>query len=163
MSEQVISDGKYVTLTYRITDVQGEVLEHTDLPMGYVHGGRTELIGGMDQAIAGKRAGDTVEMVLTPEEGFGHHDPNLTITDDLENVPPEFRFVGAEVQMQNDAGDVKTFYVTRIENGQLTVDGNHPLAGKSLRVQVTIDEVRDPTKEELSQDAMSGAAPATLH
>ena len=163
MSDQLVTEGKYVTLIYSITDVQGNVLEQTDLPMGYVHGGRTELIGGMDKAIAGKRAGDKVEMELSPHEGFGPQDPDLTFSDDLENVPPEFRFVGAEVQMQNDAGDVKTFYVTRIENGRLTVDGNHPLAGKSLRVHVTIDEVREPTKEELSQDAMSAATQGALH
>jgi FKBP-type peptidyl-prolyl cis-trans isomerase SlyD len=65
--------------------------------------------------------------------------------------------------MQNDAGEVKTFYVTEIEDGQLTVDGNHPFAGRSLRVKVRIKEVRDPTQRELSRDGMTHAAPAGLH
>jgi FKBP-type peptidyl-prolyl cis-trans isomerase SlyD len=163
MSEQVISDGKYVTLTYSITDGGGNVLEQTDLPVGYVHGGRMELIGGMDEAIAGKRAGDEVEIEVSPRDGFGEHDPDLTFTDDIANVPPEFRRVGAEVPMRNDAGEVKTFYVTEIEDGRLTVDGNHPLAGKNLRVHVTIHEVRDATAEDMRQDGTSPAMPNTLH
>ena len=122
-----------MSLTYSMGDEDGNVLEQSDLPVSYIHGGSTELIGGMDQALAGKRVGDEVELHLAPEAGFGPHDPNLTFTDDLANVPPEFRLVGAEVQMQNDAGEIKTFYVTRIEDGRLTVDGNHPLAGKALQ------------------------------
>jgi len=163
MSEQIITDGKYVSLTYSIVDEHGSVLEQTDLPVGYIHGGHTELIGGMDHAISGKRAGDKIELVLAPDEGFGPHDPDLTFTDDIDNVPPQFRYVGAEVPMQNESGEVKTFYVTCIENGRLTVDGNHPLAGKALRVHVRIQEVRDPTREELSQDRLSGATSTTLH
>ncbi len=155
MTEQTVSPGKFVSLTYSITDEEGRVLEQTDLPVGYIHGGRMELIGGMDQAIAGKRAGEKVELRVPPEQGFGERDPNLVFTDDLENVPPQFRQVGAEVTMQNERGEVKTFYVTRIENGRLTVDGNHPLAGKHLRVQITIHEVRDPTPEDLRQDGLA--------
>jgi FKBP-type peptidyl-prolyl cis-trans isomerase SlyD len=163
MSDQVITDGKYVSLTYSITDERGNVLERTDLPVGYIHGGRMELIGGMDQAVAGRRAGDQVDIAVSPEQGFGEHDPDLTFTDHIANVPPQFRQVGAEVQMRNEAGEVKTFYVTRIEDDRLTVDGNHPLAGKHLRVHVTIHEVRDPTPEDMSQDGMSSATPQVLH
>jgi FKBP-type peptidyl-prolyl cis-trans isomerase SlyD len=163
MSEQVITDGKYVTLTYSITDGGGNVLEQTDLPVGYVHGGRMELIGGMDEAIAGKRAGDEVEIEVSPRDGFGEHDPDLTFTDDIANVPPQFRRLGAEVQMQNDIGEVKTFYVTEIEDGRLTVDGNHPLAGKHLRVHVTIHEVRDATAADMQQEGASPTMPSSLH
>lgn len=164
MADQTIRDGKLVSLTYSIADVTGSILEQADLPVTYIHGGQTELVGGMDAAISGKCAGDEVEMRLDPEQGFGPHDPNLTFTDDLENVPPEFRFVGAEVQMQNETGDVKAFYVTRIEDGKLTVDGNHPLAGKSLVVHVRIHEVRDPTHAELSAELGVGNLPGgSLH
>jgi FKBP-type peptidyl-prolyl cis-trans isomerase SlyD len=164
MSEQIIRPGKYVTLTYSIADNAGNILEQTDLPVGYIHGGNTELIGGMDEAVTGKRAGDRVELVLAPDQGFGHHDPSLTFTDDLENVPPEFRFVGAEVPMQSESGEAKTFFVTRIGEGTLTVDGNHPLAGKSLKVHVRIQEVRDPTQDEIAQDGGACAPPGrSLH
>lgn len=162
---QVVRPGKYVSLTYRITDASGTVLEQADLPVGYIHGGNSELIGGMDDAVVGAQAGDDVYLELRPGQGFGVHDPNLTFTEAVENVPPEFRFVGAEVPMQNESGDVRTFYVTRIESGKLTVDGNHPLAGKALKVHVEIQEVRDPTADELYEDgSRDGSLPGgTLH
>ncbi|MCU7937150.1 MAG: FKBP-type peptidyl-prolyl cis-trans isomerase [Candidatus Thiodiazotropha sp. (ex Dulcina madagascariensis)] len=156
MSEEIIKHGKFVSLTYSISDPEGHVLEQSDLPVSYIHGGETELIGGMDRAVAGKRQGDEVMLTLTPEEGFGEHDPTLTFTDDIDNVPPQFRQLGAEVQMQNDDGEVKSFFVTKIENGKLTVDGNHPLAGKTLMVKVRILEVRDATQEDAMQVDMPG-------
>jgi len=159
MKPQVVRPGKYVSLTYSIADERGDILEQTDIPLGYIHGGKTELLGGMDDAVAGKQAGDQVDLVVPPETGFGPHDPSLTFTDSLENVPPEFRFVGAEVPMQSESGDLRTFYVTRIESGRLTVDGNHPLAGRKLRVRVNIQEVRDPTQEEMAQDGAACSLP----
>jgi FKBP-type peptidyl-prolyl cis-trans isomerase SlyD len=158
-SDQVVRPGKYVSLTYSIADEAGNILEQTDLPVGYIHGGRTELIGGLDQAVSGKRAGEQLSLSLSAEQGFGPHDPDLTFTDDLDNVPSEFRRIGAEVQMQNDAGEVRTFYVTQVGERTLTVDGNHPLAGKPLKVHVRILEVRDPTPVERTQDG--GAAVPT--
>ena len=155
MSKQTIKTGKFVSLTYSISDPEGRILEQSDLPVNYIHGGETELIGGMDKAVAGRSPGDEVEMTIDPKDGFGEHDPDLTFTDDIENVPPQFRQLGAEVQMQNADGEVKSFYVTRIENGKLTVDGNHPLAGKTLTVRVKILEVRDATQE----DAMNIGVP----
>jgi FKBP-type peptidyl-prolyl cis-trans isomerase SlyD len=162
MTDQSVAPGKFVAVTYSMRDLDGNLLEQSELPVSYIQGGSTELIGGMDKALTGKRVGDEVEMTVPADAGFGAHDPALTFTDDLANVPPEFRRVGAEVQMQNDTGDVKTFYVTSIENGQLTVDGNHPLAGKPLQVRMTIQEVRDPTAEELVQDR-AGPPAAGLH
>lgn len=64
--------------------------------------------------------------------------------------------------MESDHGDVHTFYVTRIADGRLSVDGNHPLAGKHLIVHVRTTDVRDPTPEELQQDRVVAGAP-TLH
>lgn len=155
MAKEIVKPGKLVTLTYSIQDKEGKVLEQNDLPVSYVHGGATELIGGMDRAVLGRSEGDTVKLNLTPEQGFGAHDPDLTFTDDIDNVPPQFRHLGAEVQMQNEEGDVRTFHVTSIENGRLTVDGNHPLAGKHLTVRVQILEVRDPRPEDLNPNTGS--------
>ena len=157
MSAQVIKSGKFVSLTYSIADTDSNLLEQNDIPVNYVHGGDTELIGGMDRAVAGKAAGDKIEMTVPPEDGFGPHAPSLTFTDDVENVPPQFRRVGAEVQMQNEAGEAKAFQVTRIEEGKLTIDGNHPLAGKNLVVRVKILEVRDATMEDMAPSG-SGCA-----
>ncbi len=163
MPEEKIAPGKFVTLTYSISDGQGTVLEQNDLPVSYIHGGDTELIGGMDKAVAGKCAGDTVKMTIGPEDAFGPQDPALTFTDDIENVPEPFRRLGAEVQMQSESGEVKTFIVTRIEDGKLTVDGNHPLAGKTLDVTVKIVAVRDATKEDAMQIATGNRESPTLN
>jgi FKBP-type peptidyl-prolyl cis-trans isomerase SlyD len=156
MSKDIITAGKFVSLTYSISDTEGRVLEQSDLPVSYIHGGETELIGGMDAAVAGKSQGDEVTITLPPENGFGQRDPSLTFTDDIENVPLELRNVGAEVQMQNDSGEIRSFYVTRIENGRLTVDGNHPFAGRLLVIKVKILEVRDATVEDQKQVGLPG-------
>jgi len=150
-SKETIRPGKFVTLTYSIEDLDGNTLEQNDLPVSYIYGGDQELIGGMEKAVAGRSVGDEVKVTVPPQEGFGKHDPDLTFTDDLENVPERFRHVGAEVQMQNDRGEVKSFFVTKIENGKLTVDGNHPMAGKTVVVKVKILEVRDATDADRQQ------------
>lgn len=155
MSKEIIKRGKFVSLTYRIEDVDGNALEHNDLPVSYIHGGEQELIGDMDRSVAGKSAGDEVEVTVSPEDGFGPRDPDLSFTDDLENVPEQFRHIGAEVQMHNESGETKTFYVTDISEGKLTVDGNHPMAGKTLKVRVKILEVRDPTGEDPNEPSTS--------
>lgn len=151
MSEQRVTLNKFVTLTYRIVDTDGTVLEQNDIPVSYIHGGHSELFEKIERALEGKAAGDSVSVTLEPHEGFGEHDPNLTFTDDLENVPHEFRYLGAQVEMQNEVGDVRTFIVTRIEDGQLTVDCNHPFAGKTVRFEVDIQSVRDASPEELRE------------
>ncbi len=151
MTQQTIQPGKFVSLTYTIRDQNGEILEQNDIPVNYVHGGPQVLIGGMESAVANKSEGDIVELRVPPDKGFGDHDPNLTFIDDMDNVPLEFRHVGAEVQMQNEAGEIKTFRVSRIRNGKLTLDGNHPLAGKTLQVRVKIHEIRDATPLDYEQ------------
>lgn len=153
MAEQIVESGKYVSLTYVIEDANGDIVERHDAPLGFVYGSDTELIGGMDAAVAGKRVGDQVQVHVTPEQCFGERDPDLTFIDDLANVPEEFHRLGAEVPMENENGDVKSFYVTRIEGGQVTIDGNHPLAGRDLTVRVCITGIRDARPGE---ELMSG-------
>ena len=67
MAEDTIQKGKFVSLTYSITDEQGNVMEQSDLPVSYVFGGDTELIGGVDEAIAGKKTGDKVDVTVSPD------------------------------------------------------------------------------------------------
>ncbi len=159
MSKETIKTGKFVSLSYSISDIEGNTLEQNDMAVSYILGGEQELIGGMDRAMMGKSAGDTVEMTVPPEDGFGPWDPDLAFTDDLANVPQQFHQVGAEVQMQNESGETKTFYVTEIKDGKLTVDGNHPMAGKTLKVRVNIIEVRDAT----DADRQAQATPQLYH
>lgn len=145
-----IAKNKFVSLTYTITDETDEVVERIDLPVPLILGYNSQLIEQIETALIGKKTGDTVSVELSAEEGFGPHQPELMFTDDLQNVPEEFQRIGAEVQMQNDQGETKEFRVVSIENGKLTVDGNHPLAGKAITYNITITEVREPTPEEMA-------------
>ena len=149
MAARVEKD-KIVTITYRIVDEGGQVVEHNDVPVSYLHGGRSDLLEKIEQGLDGARAGDSVNIEVAPAEGFGEPDPDLTYTDSIENVPPEYRMVGAQAEFQNDRGEQKTFLVTKIENDQLTLDGNHPLAGKTVTFHVKVVQVRDATPQELA-------------
>jgi FKBP-type peptidyl-prolyl cis-trans isomerase SlyD len=150
MSGQFVAQDKVISFTYSIVDESGEIIEQSDLPISYVHGGKHDLFEKVEQALEGSVIGDTVEVKLTPEEGFGPHDPDLTYTDDIENVPAEFRRVGAEVEMMNDQGDTRKFTVSHIGDGKLTVDGNHPMAGKTIEFRIRVTDIRDATPEEVA-------------
>jgi FKBP-type peptidyl-prolyl cis-trans isomerase SlyD len=148
MSGPVISKHKVVAITYSIIDESGAILEQSDIPVYYVHGGPNDMFPDIEAALDGCTLGDSVEVVLPPEKAFGYHDPAMTFTDDIANVPPEFRRVGAEVEMQNDRGETRSFFVSKIEGDKLTVDGNHPFAGKTLTYAVTVADIRDASEEE---------------
>jgi FKBP-type peptidyl-prolyl cis-trans isomerase SlyD len=154
-----VSKHKVVAITYSIIDKTGVILEQSDIPVYYVHRGPNDMFPDVEDALDGCKLGESVEVVLPPEKAFGHHDPNLTFTDDIDNVPPQFRQVGAEVQMQNDSGQTRSFVVSKIEDNKLTVDGNHPFAGKTLTYAVTVADIRDATEEEKQK----GVARPVMH
>lgn len=157
MTDERIEADKVVQINYKILDQDGSVLELMDMPIDYMHGRDSGLFQQIEEALEGCTAGDRVSVTLAPEEAFGQPDPELVITDDLQNVPSEFQELGKEVDFQSDQGDVKTFTVTDISNGTLTVDGNHPLAGKTLTFVVEVTKVRDATPEELAEGTPAGA------
>jgi len=163
MTEARVAKNKAVFFKYLVLDEQGRTLEQSDLPIGYIHGAGSALLDKLERELEGHAAGEVVDVFVTPEEGFGEHDPNLTFTDDLENVPEELRYIGAEAQMQNEAGEVKTFIVTDISNGKLTVDGNHPFAGKNVIFRVTITDVRDASPAEIASGYPEGQTTPTVH
>lgn len=144
-----VQKNKVVTVTYVLRKQDGQIYEYNDMGVTYLHGTDGPLFPKIEAALEGRVAGDTVSVQLSPGEGFGPHDPNLTFTDDIDNVPPEFRRLGAEVDAQNESGETLHFVVTRIADGRLTVDANHPLAGQTVDFDVTVRDVRDATPEEL--------------
>ncbi len=115
------------------------------MPVAYLHGGKGGLLPGIEAALAG----DQVEVLLGPEETYGLRDESLVFTDDIDNVPPQYRYIGAEVEFQNEAGESKAFYVTRIEDGKLTVDGNPAPAGQAVTCMVNVVDVRDASADEI--------------
>ncbi len=155
----MVTKDKIVSLTYTLRDGQGEIFEHTDVPVSYLHGSGEPLFAKIESALEGLRVGDTVEVELSPNEGFGDHDPALTFTDDIANVPPEFHRLGAEVEAENERGESIHFVVTAIADGKLTIDANHPLAGQTVRFTVTVQGIRDATPEE----RLTGQPAQVLH
>jgi FKBP-type peptidyl-prolyl cis-trans isomerase SlyD len=153
MSESV-SENKLVSIAYTIRDRRGEIVEHSDLPISYVHGlSVSPLFPQIESALEGLHEGESAEVSLTCDQAFGPHDPGLTFTDDLENTPEELRFVGAELDAENDKGEVMHFRVIRISDGRITIDGNHPLAGQDITFIVRVTEVRDATPQDITAHA----------
>lgn len=163
MSDQVVGINKVVFFTYSITDETGLIVEQSDMPIGYVHGVESDIIAKLEKAMQGKQLGDHLEVMLTPKEGFGEFDPVLTFTDDLENVPAEFHHIGDKVEMKNKDGEIKAFIVSKIEGGKLTVDGNHPFAGKHITFNITITAIRDASAEEILAGKPEDSMPHVLH
>ena len=145
-----ITTNKFVELTYRIIDqTNGEVIEQVEEPLGYVQGDNTLLFNQVTKELEGKSVGDEVEILLKAEDAFGPKLEELIFTDEINNVPVEYRFISAAVTMQNDKGGTKDFIVSNIEDGKLTIDGNHPLAGKDIIFYVEVLSVRDATADEI--------------
>ena len=163
MSESIVTQNKAVYITYSIFDQQGQMVEQSDLPIGYVHGADSGLFEQVEAALEGAQIGDQFEVILPPEHGFGAHDPELTFTDDIDNVPLEYRFIGAEVEFENEQGESMKFLVTRIENDKLTVDGNHPFAGKTVKFVVKVMVIRDASADEIANGRPDEGVPPVIH
>ncbi|HEY9097955.1 MAG TPA: peptidylprolyl isomerase [Thiobacillus sp.] len=152
-----------VYITYSILDERGMVVEQYDIPVGYVQGANSGILPAIESAVEGRKIGDRIEIKLTPEEGYGLRDESLTFTDSIDNVPPQFRRVGAEVMFENASGETKVFYVTAIEDGQLTLDGNPSLAGQSVTCLVNVMDMREATPEEIQNGRPLDVQTGTVH
>ncbi len=150
MSE-TIQDGKFVELTYKVTDKKsGHVLTRVEFPLGYVHGHNEILAPSVHEELKGKSVGDVIEVPIDGNQIFGPRDESLVFTDLLENVPEEYRQVGRSILMENDNGQTRSFLVTQMDDEKLTVDGNNPLCGRAVVFTLEILTVRDATDEETS-------------
>ena len=157
MSE-TIQDGKFVELTYKVTDKKsGHVLTAVEFPLGYVHGHNEILAPSVHMQLEGKSAGDLIEVPIDGNQIFGVRDESLVFTDRIENVPEEYRQVGTSILMENDKGQTRSFLVTRVDDKTLTVDGNNPLCGREVVFNLEILTVREATDEEIRAGGAIGA------
>ncbi len=157
MSE-AIRAGKFVELTYKVTDGKsGHVLTRVEFPLGYVHGHNEILAPSVHLQLEGRRAGDVIEVAIDGNQIFGPRDESLVFSDDIDNVPEEYRQVGTSILMENDSGQTRSFLVTHMDDETLTVDGNNPLCGRQVVFTLEILRVRDATDEETR---VGGAIPA---
>ena len=153
-----IAENSVVTIHYTLTDDAGEVIDSSREgdPIAYLHG-HGNLVPGLERELEGKNAGDKVNVSVAAEHGYGEYDKNL-----VQQVPrrslqgiPNVR-VGMRLQAQTPQGP-RAVVVTRLVGDMVTIDGNHPLAGKNLNFDVEITDVREATEEELEHGHVHGA------
>jgi FKBP-type peptidyl-prolyl cis-trans isomerase SlyD len=155
-----IQDGSFVELTYKVIDRKsGHVLTGVEFPLGYIHGHNEILAPSVHKELEGRLAGDVIEVPIDGNRIFGARDESLVFTDRIENVPEEYRQVGASILMENERGQARSFLVTRMDGETLTVDGNNPLCGREVAFRLEILAVRDATEEEMKAGGPIGAEP----
>ena len=148
-SSEKVQEGKFVELTYKVTDRKsGHVLTRVEFPLGYVHGHNEILAPSIHKELEGKSAGDVIEVPIDGNRIFGPRDESLVFSDDIENVPEEYRQVGTSILMESDKGQTRSFLVTHMDDERLTVDGNNPLCGREVVFTLEVLTVRDATDEE---------------
>jgi FKBP-type peptidyl-prolyl cis-trans isomerase SlyD len=159
MSE-AIRDGKFVELTYKVTDrTSGHVLTGVEFPLGYVHGHNEILAPSIHKELEGRCAGDVIEVPIDGNRIFGPRDESLVFTDQIGNVPEEYRQIGVAILMESDKGRTRSFIVTRMDDKTLTVDGNNPLCGREVVFRLEIQTVRDATAEEMKVGGATAKEP----
>ena len=154
----MIKHNSVVTMHYKLKDAQGEQLDSSEgqEPLVYLHGAGNIIIG-LEEQLLGKAVGDNVSAVVSAEKGYGEPVealvqvvPKEAFGDEVDKVA-----VGMRFQAETEQGPVPVV-VTAVEDTTVTVDGNHPLAGKELHFDVTITEIREATSEEIEHGHVHG-------
>ena len=125
------------------------MLTRVEFPLGYVHGHNEILAPSVHKELEGRCAGDIIEVAIDGNQIFGPRDESLVFSDDIDNVPEEYRQVGTSILMENDKGQTRSFLVTHMDDERLTVDGNNPLSGRQVVFVLEILTVRDATDAEI--------------
>ena len=145
-----VAKHKVVTIDYTLTDEHGAVVDSSKggHPLSYIQG-IGNIIPGLENALEGKVAGESLTVVVPPAEGYGMRDESLV------TAVPRDRFedaeklrVGMRFQTAGEEG-ANIFTLVDLDDGNVTLDANHPLAGANLNFDVIIVDVRDATAEEL--------------
>lgn len=143
--------GRVVSLHYTLTDDHGMLLDSSrgHEPFAYLHG-HGNIIPGLETALEGKEAGFNGAVQVSPAEGYGEYDPQAVFDVPRGQFPPgEDIQVGMQVQGEGAHG-IMSFMVVNVDEQNVTLDANHPMAGKTLHFDVEVLEIRDATPQELS-------------
>ena len=111
--------------------------------MSFIYGKETNLLPIVEEALHGKEKDSEVSIEVSSELGFGEIDEGLIFQDTLENVPEEFRKIGIQIDFENDKGIKRKFRVTKMDDKNITFDGNHLFAGRELLYKIKIIDVAD--------------------
>jgi FKBP-type peptidyl-prolyl cis-trans isomerase SlyD len=145
-----IAKDKVVTLKSAVIDAATDALIEYRSDLTYLHGGYGGAPAKVELALEGLTVDSRVEVTLSPEEGFGAHDPQLLVTLPAAEMPVQARQVGAQVDGEAEDGKVVKFRVLKIEDGMITLDGNHALAGRTVKFVLEVLAIRTATAEELA-------------
>jgi FKBP-type peptidyl-prolyl cis-trans isomerase SlyD len=145
-----------VSLIYKLLDADGKLLEASEQPMEYLHGGYHGIFPLVEAALVGKSVGDQCEVRLEPEDAFGDYDAEMVHVEPRDKFPENVA-VGMQFEGQSEgAGEAVIYTVTDIAEDKVVVDGNHPLAGQTLHFSCTVTEVRAATAEEITHGHVHG-------
>ena len=145
-----VTDNKVITIHYTLTNNNDKVIDQSGAgePLVYLHGSGN-IISGLEQALAGKVAGDKLNVTIPPEDAYG-----VRMDDRIQTVPRSmFQGIdqietGMQFNAEGNTGPVMVT-VTKIEADEITIDGNHPLAGETLTFDVEVADIRDATEDEI--------------
>lgn len=147
-----VAKNTVVTLDYNVTDPDGVLVDAGKDPLVYLHGGYEDIFPKIEEALQGKKVGETVKVKLQPDDAFGEYDAELVQMEPRENFPETLevgmQFEGAPEGSGED--DFILYRVTEIADGKVVLDGNHPLAGTALVFTCTVTAVRPASAEELA-------------
>ena len=154
-----IAEKCVVSIQYKLSDDEGEVLDSSEdgEPLVYLHGA-DNIIPGLEKELTGKQVGDSLKVTIQPEEGYGAVNEEMIQTversafEGVDKIEPGMRFEAAS----EEEGETQLIVVVEVTDDEVTVDGNHPLAGEVLHFEVTVDEVREATEEELTHGHAHG-------
>ena len=144
-----------VTLSFKLFDSGNHLIEETDEPVAYLHGGHSGIFPKVEEALKDKKVGDSVSVTLEPEDAFGDYDTDLMRIEPLDQLPPDVAIGGHLVSEQD--GNEMVWRITDIADGKAVLDGNHELAGQRLRFDCKVLDIRPATQEEISHGHVHGA------
>ncbi len=151
MAVDTVAKNTVVGIHYRLTVSDGTEVDTTEgrEPLEYLHG-HANIIPGLEKALEGARVGDELDMEFAPEEAYGERDPEreIEVTRRQLGFEPE---VGTVVQAQLPDGREQHLMIAKVDGDTVTLDGNHPLAGETLRFEVSVAALREATADEISQ------------
>jgi len=151
-----ITKDTVVTLSFRASDAQGKLLDDGKEPRSYLHGGYDNTLPGIEKALEGQEAGYQTQVELAPADAFGERDESLVTTIPRAEFPPGVK-VGGQLQGRDEQGQEQVFTVTKIKGPVVHLDGNHPLAGQTLKFSLKVLEVRAASAEEIAHGHAHGA------
>jgi len=152
-----IAKHKVVAIDYKLTDGQGNLIDTSEGqgPLYYIQG-IGNLIPGLESKLEGRNIGDQLQVVVAPKDAYGEK------MDNLLQVVPRAQFenadqieVGMQFEVEAEGGEI-VVTVTKVDADNVTVDGNHPLAGVELHFDVTVKEIRDASQEEIAHGHVHG-------